>query len=473
MNTNIQIPNMDTLVDNMLNSVVITDGVMSDSTDVTSIIQDPFYDNPDSDLLSVIYRNFHENTDVPLGIPVFSMLSFISAWLLKNNSRILLPKQSEPSFPHLWLLVLADSGASKTRSYNAISSMIPTDEHGTKVIEQNLFKPNGPVGFFDQLEADSDKRGYLFLDEAADLFDSMNQAQSPLTDMRDFLLKLKDGDLIARITAKRNSKINGYLMTTLFINTIDIMADVINDKAMVSGLFRRFTPVIANKDRSPDRHMTDRIMYGELRNERTKQKIEEFFSQNVTDQVHVFHPQCLEMYEKCFKLFWFKSYASWMVDNSDDSYYRTYWMESWKYALIHHKLKHRSSLEIQPDSMQWAIRVVLILLNSLKSFIQTRALRAALAPKKFTDSQRVSVPVLEKRLSKIYQYILDNENHAEFCLRNITRKFAITNDELHKSLQSIKANIPDFTTKLIPALEKSFSSKRKPANKKPTQIPLI
>lgn len=440
------------LVDNMINTLVINADSVN-TVDISSIIDDPFFNNPDSDLLSLVYRVFHESTDVPLTIPVFSMLSFISAWLVKSNTTYLLPKQSEPSIPNTWVMALAPTGASKTMSYNTIKKLIPLKDD-KPVIEQNLFKASGPVGFFDQLLADDKKRGFLFIDEASELFDSMNQKASPMADMKEYLLLLKDGGMVSRITSKRHDKIEDYFLTAFLINTIAVMAGSINDTAMISGLFRRFQVILTEKDSDPDRHMTKKVLYGKTNPAVLKEKFEEFFTQDIKDTCYVFDKQCEEIYVKCFDLFWWKTYRSWMEEKSDESYYRTYMMEAWKYAIIHHVLKMRTGQIIQPDSMQWALRVVSLLLNSLKEFIKYRALNAEKSP-----ISKVSKPVLANQLRKIYEYVIENENKAEFGLRNTTRKFAMTNEDLYNKLNAIKLNVPNFTTKLFALLEKSFKRK--------------
>lgn len=59
-----------------------------DLFEVMALIPQPFltkHSIKNADVLSVLYNNFLENTEIPLTLPIFSFLSFVSAFCVKNN----------------------------------------------------------------------------------------------------------------------------------------------------------------------------------------------------------------------------------------------------------------------------------------------------------------------------------------------------------------------------------------------------
>ncbi|WP_194287999.1 hypothetical protein, partial [Pseudomonas helleri] len=178
--------------------------------DILPLINNPFVNRKTNDALSMLFHRFSKNTDIPLGIPVFSFFSYISAFCLFSKATMKIPKMSNKTELDTWVMLLAPSGASKTLSNKIISDLIPLDYDGNKVISPNIAKPAGPVGMIKQLDEITDKRGFWIEDEAAQMFKGIEQISGPMSEMRDYLLKLKEGQKIERLTGKGNIVVDGF-----------------------------------------------------------------------------------------------------------------------------------------------------------------------------------------------------------------------------------------------------------------------
>jgi hypothetical protein len=428
------------LTESYLNSIIFNDEP-SNIQDILPLINNPFVNRKTNDALSMLFHRFYKNTDIPLGIPVFSFYSYLSAFCLFNKATMKIPKTRKNTELDTWIMLLAPSGASKTLSNDLISNLIPLDLNGDKVIETNIAKPNGPVGMIKQLVNIKEKRGFWIEDEAAQMFKGIEQPIGPMSEMRDYLLKLKEGQKIERLTSKEHIEITGFRMTQLFINTIDSMANTLTEQSMSDGLFRRYQVAIATKD--DERLIEEHALYNlaNVIDDTLEDSFNSLFSQNIFENNYTFEEGCEEVYSVCFKHFWLKQYKKFM--SNDENKYRTYMMESWKYAVFNHILHKKNGTVISCEDLQYGLKVSMYLLNSLQHFVK---FRARLEEKK--------LPAKKDRIDHIMEFIRANENTKDFGNRAVQRKFTLKKDELILILNSIKTHKPDFKTKLFSMLDK-------------------
>ena len=230
-------------------------------------------------------------------------------------------------------------------------------------------------------------------------------------------------------------------MTQLFINTIDSMANTLTEQSMHDGLFRRYQVAIATKD--DERPIEEHALYNlsSVIDETVEDAFNSLFSQNIYENNYTFEEGCEEVYTVCFKHFWLKQYKKFM--SNDESKYRTYMMESWKYAVFNHILHKRTGTVISCEDLQYGLKVSMYLLNSLQHFVKFRA-----------RTLEVKLPVKKDRIEQIMEFIRSMENSKDFGNRIVQRKFNIKKDELILILNSIKTHRPEFKTKLFSLLEK-------------------
>lgn len=177
--------------------------------EIMALIPKPFLTRKtekEADILSVIYNKFLENTEIPCALPVFSFFSFLSAFCVKNNITYSIPLSDDKNPLDTWITVLAPSGSAKTFSNSQINKMIPRDLEGKKLIEQNFTRPNGAAKFIQELSElpltkdGSNQYGYWIEDEAAQMFKQIEKIGSPLSEIKEYLLKAYDHEVLSRKT---------------------------------------------------------------------------------------------------------------------------------------------------------------------------------------------------------------------------------------------------------------------------------
>lgn len=433
---------MNALIRNFQDSIIFNDEAEPIS-DILSIIESPFIDRKDNDILSMIFHRFYSHTDIPITLPIFSFLSLISAYLVKNKTTCLIPGNGKKTELDTWVMCLAPSGSSKTMSMNKIMDLIPVPEiEGESLIEKNFTKPNGPAAFVQNLCALENGRGWWIQDEASQMFRAIEQEGSPMSECKEYLLEMKDHKSITRQNAQMKITSQAIVMTQLFINTIDSMAKHISDESFKDGLMRRYSMVVAQDD---DRDFTDYALYdlNKLTDDVVKDELLSIMSQSLYEENYSFNAGCLNLYNKMFKIFWNKQFGKWMSDQKN--IYRTYMMESWKYAVFHHIIFKKEGLRIDEKSMEWALKVVMFQLNSFQTFVRYRATNGKGAGK--------SIVVEQGRLDRFINYIKENENKTGFGIRAFCRKFNVKKEEAFRMLKSIKEHDKKFKTKLFDLIQ--------------------
>lgn len=413
---------------NYIFNLAINNKSEDDFLDVLNIIPNPLITESDkekSDVLSVIFYNFFKNTEIPIALPVFSFLSFLSAFCVKNNITCRIPKTISDTYLDTWVTVLAPSGSAKTMSNSLISKVIPKNINDEKVIENNFLKPSGPAKFIEDLAGlpetiDGDHQwGFWTEDEVAQMFKRIENVGHPMSELREFLLKIHNHDKLVRRTKLEEVETKKLLMTLYFINTFESFADTISIESVTDGLIRRLNIIIANKDERS--HTTyalydfDKILDTTLAN-----KMEELFFSMDANTNFTFSKDCVEAYETYYKLYWDKRYYKILPDK--ENFYRTYMMESWKYAIFHHLIMHKSGTEVQKDSLAWGMRISLLFADSMKTFMDRKI--------KQKDVDRMKV-----KADKYYDYLIEN---PEITMRDFTRKFNMKKEQALLILEGFK-----------------------------------
>ncbi|THK76519.1 hypothetical protein, partial [Klebsiella pneumoniae] len=190
--------------------------------EIMSLIPQPFLtrkSEKEADILSVIYNKFLENTEIPGALPVFSFFSFLSAFCVKNNITYSIPLSEDKNPLDTWITVLAPSGSAKTFSNAQINKMIPKTPDGKKVIEQNFTRPNGAAKFIQELSdlpltKDGESQyGFWIEDEAAQMFKQIEKIGSPLSEIKEYLLKAYDHDVLTRKTKTETVETKNIILT--------------------------------------------------------------------------------------------------------------------------------------------------------------------------------------------------------------------------------------------------------------------
>lgn len=434
---------VDKITENFINSIMFGNKKVDDN-EVLNLIDSPFLDYKDNDALSMIYHKFWKYTDVPMALPIFAFLSFISAHCVFSKATLQIPFDRKKPL-NTWVMALAPSGANKTMSFSLINDVIPSF-NGEKVVKPNFTKPDGPKAMVQQLSDNEDGLFFWFEDEASQFFKQVEQIGSPLSAVKEYLLKIKDGGKIDRLNSKEHISADGTVMTQFFINTIDSMALSFSDESMKDGLARRYQFVISHKETDPDRHFTKYGLYRleQIREDEYLEKaLINVFNKDIKDVNYTFDDNCIKLYEDCFKLFWEKEFSKFMIGN--ENMYRTYMMEAWKYAVFHHIIHGIEGTLVSGKSLQWGLKVSLFLLNSFRKFIEYRAGEFFKHPQ--------DVVKKSEKLNKMILFIQSKEDTVGFGIRDVYRKFNITKEEVINILRVYKKTHPKFKTKLYKYLK--------------------
>lgn len=413
--------------------------------DVLSFIENPFTQKKDNDILSILFHKIYRYTDIPVALVIFCLFSFVSAWLVKKNCKYKLPWTPEAKELNTWILLLAPSGCSKTLCLKQIQKIIPKDEENQPIIKPNIERPNGPVAMIQQLielcDHDGIGRGFWVLDEAAQMLKQIENPASPMAEIKEYLLKIKDGTTIERHSAKSDYVVNEFTMTQFFMNTISSMVENVSKESMNDGLFRRYQVAIAERDQ---RDFTNYPLYrlDKIVDQTLTNKTEKIFAQNITGTLYAFNPVCETVYNAAFKAIWNREFRGKPLEEEIHSYYRTYMMESWKYAIFHHVINIKKGASISADSMEFGVKVVIFLLRSVYKFLLLKREKTYYHPQQKTNIE-------EAKIVKMLSFINENEGKKSFGMSAFYRKFHIKRDQTIKYLQIIKQEHPTFKTKLF------------------------
>jgi hypothetical protein len=396
--------------------------------EIMSLIPNPFLTKSTekkSDILSIIYSKFLENTEIPCALPVFSFFSFLSAFCVKNNITYEIPLSNEINYLDTWITVLAPSGSAKTFSTSQIKKMIPENIDGKKVIEQNFSRPNGAAKFIEELtqlpktKDGKHQYGYWIEDEAAQMFKQIEKIGSPLSEIKEYLLKSYDHEKLTRKTKKESIETKNLILTLFFINTFESYVNNISHESMTDGLMRRFNLVYSEKD---DRDFTDFSIYdvNEIQDEMISEKMLNFFFSIKPDQHFTFSDECFELYRKYFKIYWHKKYKN--ILPGKENFYRTYMMQSWKFAIFYHFILGKEGNVVQAESLVYGMKVSLLFAESMKKFFDFK-------------STPIVIKNTKNKLDKCVSYLNENQ---DIKLRDFMRKFNLKKTDAINMLFALK-----------------------------------
>jgi len=257
------------------------------------------------------------------------------------------------------------------------------------------------------------------------MFKQIEQIGSPLSEVKEYLLKAYDHDKLTRKSRKDDIETKSLILVLFFINTFESYVNNISSESMTDGLMRRFNLIYTEKDKSRD--FTDFAMYDitKISDSILSNKVEDLFDNIKPDQNFTFSADCFELYKKYFKLFWNRKYKNILIDK--ENFYRTYMMQSWKYAVFYHLILNKKGTEVQADCLIYGMKISLLFANSMKKFFDFK-------------NQNISETKMKKTkdtLSKYAKYLTENKNAT---IRDFSRKFSIKKDDTLSILKSLECS---------------------------------
>ena len=390
------------------------------------------------DPLSLIYSKFVSETDIPPALPIFSFLSYLSAFSVNNNIMYKHPT-SPADYLNTWTLILAPSGAAKTTSAKIIESSIPKDIEEKPMIRPNFEGADGSAAFISELakaEKKIDNFGkpiqpIFWIEDEYSQFMKKLMPGGSMVETRKTMLKIHDNDKARRVTKNDTIETESIVMSGLFLNTIDSFARNFDQESINDGLGRRHNFVYAERGEKVVPTWTVEEIIESL-----KEGLDNFFSTVKTNVIYTYSPECRKIYDH-FYMVYKEKFDHILGEETNGTFFRTYFMLSWKYAAIYHILLKEEGTEIQAKSFDYGIKVSLMFLSSIKRFLDYKVdLKSGAKEVRKEYLKKVAEKELNN-LQKYKDFLLDN---VEITLRDFNRKFSLKKVESLKVLKTIREN---------------------------------
>lgn len=308
---------------------------------------------PPGSMLSGAIGIFKELTDIPLEIPFFATLSFISAYLVNKKVKIKSSTMGEIN-PDTWTVVLAPSGSAKSTTINLIKKVVGND---IKIMPKSA----SSAQFVADLKVYN--RGLLIRDEFAQHLRAI-QDQTYLSEMKEYYLLTHDGDMIERRTKKEQIIVENPCLVILGLNVDETFNKYLTAENILDGFAQRFSFVIAKKDQN--RKTMD---YPDYDVERIKPVIQSGWNELKQVQIH----QEYKVSEKGMEVFRDGFKELYKVD-IPDSFYRRVLFKSIKYALIYHVILKKDNDVLDETDLGWALRICYLHLKDGKELLEEKDL---------------------------------------------------------------------------------------------------
>lgn len=292
---------------------------------------------PPAGLAALIISEFRQKTNIPLEIPFFTLLSVISGVML-NQGTVLETQTMGEIRPDIWTIVLASSGAGKTYSQKKISSSIDLSD----------IEFNGNVvssaAFIQALE--KKPKGLWIRDEFAQFLKSIESTNGPMSDMKDYLLRLYDNSKIERHTKNDSIIIDNPALTILGLTVTETFGKYVSAESMLDGFAQRFSYVMADPD--PERPFKDYPLWQV--DSKLFESSWDLLLKSIKNRYFVNENIILPSFSTAFN--------SLFDDKIPESFFRRLIWRSTKYAMIYHVLRLDNSEWLTAEDFGWSARLI-------------------------------------------------------------------------------------------------------------------
>ena len=271
---------------------------------------------PPEALLEDIITQFHTKTNIPLEIPFTTYLHYLGSWLLKENVRIVVGNSTELEeqktvLMDFWTIVLAASGAGKTWTQKEIAN-------GLGDVAPRIGGSVSAAAFIDELS--KNPKALWIRDEFLHLLKQIEQPGNPMMDVKDYLLRTHDNEMISRTTKKYDINIEEPALSILGFNVDATFINGMSAESLVDGFAQRFGYVFAEKDpKRPFQKYAFWTVNSSLWRDKWNQMTKPILSQYYTDD------NAMVGFEKLFEE---------LSTDIEESYYRRLLWRAHKYALL-------------------------------------------------------------------------------------------------------------------------------------------
>ena len=292
---------------------------------------------PPGSALEIVLDAFRRRTNIPLEIPFFAFIHFVSGMLLQRGTTI--RGSIGTLHPELWTIVLAPSGSGKTFAHGVIQECSPA--------KSEFPEPASGARFIEALSQQSP--ALWFQDEIAQKLKQIESPGTPLSECKEYLLRTYDNSKIERSTKQGTITVEKPVLGILGLNTPESFKKALSAESLLDGFAQRFGFVWAEKD--PNRRMVDFALYD--RGQLVAACEKAFEKLPKVEDLHSVYRLSSEA-ETAFKT----SFGMLGHDQEEnESFFRRAMFRSFKYAVIYHLILGKTSDTIDAEDIGWGARL--------------------------------------------------------------------------------------------------------------------
>lgn len=304
---------------------------------------------PPGSLLEDILKGFSEirnngvpATSIPLELPFLMFFHIAAAYLVYNNVKLIVDGQE--SYCDFSTVLLSKSGSGKTWTKNLFKKAF-IDRLDDFVFELN---PAGSAAFCQELE--KHPKGLWVRDEVLQFFQQVENPNSKLAEVYDYLLRIYDNENIERITKKDKIIIKEPALCFLGMNVPETFIDGMTPTKLTDGFAQRYGYMLAKDINIKDIRYWKRVPDWHVDTTGWAEKWERMIKD--IQPAYTISKEGIETYRKIFEE---------LSRNTDvnESFFRRIVWKLHKYALVYHIINfNANNPEIQSVSYLWAIRLI-------------------------------------------------------------------------------------------------------------------
>ena len=288
---------------------------------------------PPGSMLETVVSCFKDRTNIPLELPFFAALSFISSHLLEAGAYVDFAGQKVK--PDLWTILLAESGAGKTFATSSVKNAMGIETTFPECVSGAAF-----------IESMEDRNNSLWIRDEFGQFLKLLETQQG-AEIKDYLLRVFSGETLERKTKKGLVKVDDPALAILGMTVLDTFSDCINAESLLDGFAQRFSYVIAHKDET--RKMIDFPVF-DLRGYRERIRSEWDKIKNMDiHKAYSMDDDAMDAFKTSFRLL--------ATDDIPESFFRRIMFKGVKYALVYHILNGNQSDTLTRQDFAWSGRV--------------------------------------------------------------------------------------------------------------------
>lgn len=303
---------------------------------------------PPGSFAEVVTNAFRQTTDIPLELPLAAVMTLLSGRLLRAGCLIDLHGQAVK--PSLWTVALAPSGAGKTYATRRILDIAG---------QRKLFPDPASAAKFAHDLAEHNN-GIWIRDEFGQFLRSLDQ-QTHLAELRDYLLRLYDGQPISRRTKSDTVCIENPALTILGSTVLETFKDCVNAESLVDGFAQRFNFIIAAAD--PQRCAIDFPLYDLRAHHDAMRKAWNGVESVPLHPVYTVGEEAIGVFKSAFRE---------MMPADETlpvSFFRRVMFSAVRYAAVYHLLLDDRGGALTARDMGWAVRMVALHLQDVRELL--------------------------------------------------------------------------------------------------------